>query len=77
MAKLIRGRVLNTSPRIVETKPGHLWVSCEYCGGPIVRTSAKYGMDCAKRCSEKRFKAYIKKNPTDPVIKFLRKYGLA
>ena len=44
----------------------NLEVTCEHCGLRITRSSAKWGMDCKNRCSEKALKKQMK---TDPITK--------
>jgi hypothetical protein len=33
----------------------HLTITCAICGEPLIKTSAKYGMDCKNDCNKKAY----------------------
>lgn len=37
-------------------------ITCEFCGEPISRTSAGFGMDCKNRCAEKKYRKMIQEH---------------
>lgn len=65
--------------KVTKVKGGiDLELTCPTCGGDITRTSKKFGMDCAKRCGEKEYKALTKKlgkDPLDSLVNELKRMG--